>query len=143
MRHVATMVVGLGVGLALMFGSVHFTSTTERDPASVILIGHRPSLDVAPVLAGMQEGPGVPRFCKQGGAEILAVELGLSQPVSQAACLSFFQSRRQASALNERFCQQAYNAIEGTAGSVISELGGPFTNAGQCLSTLNALGDFR
>jgi hypothetical protein len=129
-KRIVTSLLGLSIGLALLFGSAHITSTAEQSQA--VTVAH----------AQMLEGPGVPRFCQQVGAQILAVQLELTQPVSQAACRSFFQSRSQAEALTARFCQQAYDAMTGNAGTIVSELGGPFANAEQCVVALNALGNW-
>jgi hypothetical protein len=128
-KRVITILIGLGIGAMLVFGPAQLTSTTQRGQSMTV------------VVAQMVEGPGVPRFCEQVGAQMLAAELGLTQPVSQAACLSFFQSRSQAVALNARFCQQAYNANTGDVGTIVLELGGPFANPELCIGALNALGN--
>src|SRR5205085_2313291 len=112
-------------------------------PSLGTVAGQSPRFGVAPVRADMGEGPGIPRFCQQVGAELLAVELGLGQAVSQNSCLAFFEARGQAAALSTKFCQQAYAATDGLAGSVVANLGGPFATMGQCLSAVTALGNFR
>src|SRR5438874_2667677 len=91
---------GLGLGLVLLFGSMHVTWEAASSPSLGTVAEHSLRFGVAPVRADMGEGPGIPRFCQQVGAELLAAELGLGQAVSQGTCLAFFEARGQAAALS-------------------------------------------
>ncbi len=59
---------GLGMGLALLFGSVQFNSTAAHGQPRVRVAGQSVSLGAQPVSAVFPPpGPGVPQVCRENG----------------------------------------------------------------------------